>query len=277
MQRHGDGVALGGEVEGPLRVEERLEVGRGAGVGIRSARPGEREVVENEVLLLVGAEGHDAEVVGLDVAVRHADLLEVAHRFEQVVAPTLQELGADGAVLAQHIGEGPLAGEGQDEGGPLRQLHLLDELDDVGLIEVDETCALGADAVVAGAAEGDLEHHVTVMGQVPAPQRRGGGALAEAAHDLEAPGEGVAGLCEQRVDTVLEPFAGHRRTRHRQRGGDVGHALVAVRHDRGGAATHDRFECGVDLGHDRGERQPVLAERGAQPCTIGGGRLPGDE
>ena len=115
------------------------------------------------------------------------------------------------------------------------------------------------------------------MGQVPAPQCRGGGALAEAAHDLEAPGEGVAGLREQRVDTVLEPFARHRRSSDRQRRGDVGHALVAVRHDRGGAAAHHRFECRVDLGHDGRERQPVLAERGAQPCTIGGGWLTSDE
>ena len=105
MQRHGGGVALSREVEGPVRAEERLEVGRCAGVGVRGARAGEGEVVQHEVLFLVGAEGHDAEVVGLDVAVRHTDLLEVAHRFEQVVAPALQELWADGAVLAQHIGE----------------------------------------------------------------------------------------------------------------------------------------------------------------------------
>ncbi len=76
---------------------------------------GEREVEQDEVGLLAWPHLDDAQVVGLHVTVRDTDLLQVADRFEQVLAPAAQEVGAHRTLGPQVAGERPLTGEGQHQ------------------------------------------------------------------------------------------------------------------------------------------------------------------
>ena len=64
----------------------------------------------------------DADVVGLDVAVRDALLLEPVDGLEQVLAEALEQLEVEAALVAQALGERLVAGLRHEEAGAVAEL-----------------------------------------------------------------------------------------------------------------------------------------------------------
>ena len=207
----GGGVPLGGAVVPVAQPdEERVEVGRGAGVDRRGGCPGEGEVEEDEVLGAVAAVLADAEVGGLDVAVVDPGLVEGDEAVEEVVAVALEEVEGEPGAGAEDLGEGLGAGvleeerlaSADDEGA-------LDDLDDAGAVQGAEDLGLGGQARRGILIECDLEDALGVGaggGEVGDEEAGGRRALPESSLELEPAVEGGAGVGLERV--LLAALAG---------------------------------------------------------------------
>ena len=120
-------------VQVPLLVrsigQERLQVRRGACPGIGQGNLGQREVEQDEVLLFVGTDLGDAQVVGLDVSMPPPFPLQKSKGVQQVIPPSLQELDAGRAITPQLVRQGLSAGQGLDQYRAVAQRGGAEQLD----------------------------------------------------------------------------------------------------------------------------------------------------
>ena len=148
------------------------------------------------------------DVVGLDVPMGDALLLEVIDDVEQVHAEPLEMLDVEASFLAQPLAQGldpilALVDEDRphQKAGVLADLDKLAELDDVLVPELLQNLGFVLDAsVLLGVARG-LEHVV-----LPAALDQQGdraGALPKTLEDGESAGEQISLLCLCRVEDVL--------------------------------------------------------------------------
>jgi hypothetical protein len=87
------GITFGGSIPAAAagELEEWFEVGRGAGADVVERGIGQGEIEEFESILGVLAEGLDADVLGLEVAVADAFGFEVLDNFEEVFTVAVEE------------------------------------------------------------------------------------------------------------------------------------------------------------------------------------------
>ena len=210
VERGGDGVALGVAVVPRRRTAERqhrVEIADRAGADIFRGRGREREVEEDELEHVLAAGEPDGDVVGLDVAVRHALLFEVTDDVDQVFAEPLEQVDVEAAFLADAAAERLDAivvevGEHRphEEARVVADLHRLLEGDNAMVSVVGERLEgsrLGPHTIVVLRRGGDLENELFARPVIGAPagdeQGRRAGALADPTLDLETAGEDVAG------------------------------------------------------------------------------------
>ncbi len=210
VERHGGGVALGVQV--PARRlaqrQERIEVAGGPGADVLGRRAGEGEVEEHDVQLVAAADHADRDVVRLDVAVRDALFLQVVDHVQQVFAEALQEVDVQPAFLAPPLAEGldellVLVGEDRphEEPDAVADLDVIGELDDVRVAELLEHVGLVLEPGVVLRVAGHLEHVFLALPLHEQDDRAG--PLADAADDLVAAGDQLAGLGLGRVVDVV--------------------------------------------------------------------------
>ena len=108
VKRRGGGVPLGVQVPAWRlpQGKQRVEVARRAGPDVLGRGPRQREIEQHEVQLVAPADHADGDVVGLDVAVRDALLLQVIHDVQQVLAEALEQIDVEPAFLAQPLAQG---------------------------------------------------------------------------------------------------------------------------------------------------------------------------
>ena len=176
------------------RLQERVEVVARAGQDVLGRRARQREVEEHEVELV--ADLRRAEVVGLDVAVRNALLLEPVDGGQQVFPEPLQQLQVQAALVAQAVGERGLAGAGHQQPRPLAaravvERQLVVQLDDVLMAQAAQHVRLGAQAVVVVGRQRHLQHVLAPVALDEEGERRA--PLAEPPHHDQPVAELVAG------------------------------------------------------------------------------------
>ena len=169
MEGRGRRVALGVKVPawGLAQGEQRVEVSRGPGPDVVGRGPRQGEIEEHDVQGVATPDHPHGDVVGLDVPMGDALLLEVIHDVEQVHAESLEMLEVEASFLAKTLAEGfdpILALVDEDwphqEGGVFADLDKLAEFDDVLVPELLENLGFVLDAsVLLGVARG-LEHVV---------------------------------------------------------------------------------------------------------------------
>ena len=196
VQRDGRREPLGvGVPAGRLaRLQERVEVVPRARQDVLGRRAREREVEEHEVEL--AADLGRAEVVGLDVAVGDALLLQPVDGGQQVFAEALEQLQVQAALVAQPVGERAVARAGHQQPRPfaaraVAERELVVQLDDVLVAQPAQHVRLGAQAVVVVGRQRHLEHVLAPVALDEQGQRRA--PLAEPPLHDEAVAELVAG------------------------------------------------------------------------------------
>ena len=82
--------------------------------------------------MLLAARAHlgDPEIGRLDVTMSDPDALEVAHRFEQIVAEPLELIERESPGRAQHLIEGVIAGRAEQQRGVPADVGRVEALDD---------------------------------------------------------------------------------------------------------------------------------------------------
>ena len=123
---HGGGVSLGVQVPPLPQGQHRVEVALGAGLDVLGRRAGQREVEQDQVQLVAPADRPDADVVGLDVAVRDALLLQVLDDLQQVLAEPLEQIDVQPALLAQPLAQRLWPGRPQQQARLAADLERLD-------------------------------------------------------------------------------------------------------------------------------------------------------
>ena len=196
--RGGEALGIGVPARGLAQGQEGVEVGHGAGADVLGRGVGQGEVEQHQVQLLALAHECDAEVLGLDVAMGHAFLLQPVDCLEQVLAEALEELEVQPALLAQALGQGLLAGLVHQDADPaLIVAHLVQGNDELVTAQTAQHRGLGLEAGVVVGLQGHLEHLLLAL--VVHQQGQGGGTLAEALLDHQAVDQAVAGFGLERV------------------------------------------------------------------------------
>ena len=98
--------------------------------------------------LAAGAGLRHADVVGLNVAVGDALLIEVVDRLDQFLAEALQEVERQAGFFADTVGQRLFAGLAHQQRGATIDRERALPLDDVRVPEFRERFALGGNAVI---------------------------------------------------------------------------------------------------------------------------------
>ena len=211
MERGGDGIALGVAIVPRWRPTQRqhgIEVADGSRADVFRRHGGEREVEENNLQRVILGDAADGHVVGLDVAVRYALLVEMPHDVDQILAKPLQEIDVEAALLADSAPErfDPLIiGVGEhrshQKASVVADLEGLNEAHDPVVAVVcqpGEGCRLVAETVVVLGRGGDLENEPLRVsgigcGSPRDQQRRRTGALPDPPLHTQATRQEIAG------------------------------------------------------------------------------------
>ena len=175
VQRHRQREAFGVQVPArrPAQRQEGVEVGRRAGGQVGQRRAAQREVEQHE-LQLAGAGRADADVLGLDVAVRDALALQVVHRLDQLAAEALQQVQRQPALVAQQGRQRLLARVAQQQRGAPGDAERLAVGDDVLVVQPGQHLAFGHQPLVVRDIQRHLEHEVFVTAVAAHQQRVAG-------------------------------------------------------------------------------------------------------
>jgi hypothetical protein len=280
MQHHGGGEAFGGGVPAPsalLELEERLQVGRGAGADLVERGAGEGEVEQLEAEFVVLAVFRNADVVRLDVAVRYALLLQKLHRFEQVFAETLEQVEREAAFAGEALRQGFDAGALHEETGQaLDGERVLLGGDDARVAQRVERGVLCQDAVVVLGAAGNLEHQMAAA--LVHQQGDGGRTAAEPLFHHRAALQPVAGLGFEWVDSGLLGGAGELLLIGVEPLEEVRHGLRAGDDLSARAFVDEFFEFRRHTIQDAGEHETLaVAKKLVALWQAVSGRLPSED
>ena len=177
--------------------QEGIEVTGGSGPDVLGAAAGQGEIEQDQVQRIAAADGRDADVVRFDVAVGDALALQQNHRLQEIVAEPLEQIETEPALFLESRAQRLVPGLVQQQGDSIGKLKNFVAAHDQRTVQFLEHLAFVADTVVVVGIDGDLDDKLLVL---PADQQgRGGGAGAELADDLVAPGQHVAGLGVDRV------------------------------------------------------------------------------
>ena len=270
VQCHGRGEAF--RVYIPARrsaqPQERVQVRGGACADVFRRRIRKREVEHDEGERLVRPAHGYADVVGLQVAMRYALLLQPLHDAQQLIPEALQQVERESAFLSNAIREGVRAalvagaGHRHEERRVARQLHVAVCLDDVLMTQRAQHLALAPDAIVERRVEGHLEHAAAVI--VLDLKRDGGGPFAEASFHQKSVLEHVAGAGIERMNEVVPrlsleaaeelPFRRYELLEELRDG------VGAPADVRVGRAFHDQLQGLGNAVHHVGELKPAHAQ-----------------
>ena len=114
----GEALGIGIPARWLAQREEWIQVRDSAGTDVLRRGIGEREVEEHQVQLLGLAHERNAEVLRLDVAVRHALLLQPIHDLQKIFPKALQQLQMQAALFPQALGQGLVSRPVHDDADP---------------------------------------------------------------------------------------------------------------------------------------------------------------
>ena len=206
VERHRcrESLRIGVPPRGPAKLQERIQVLGRARPDVLRGGVREREVEHDEGERLVRAARGYPDVVGLQIPMRDAFLLQPLHDAQQLPPEAFQKVEREPAFLADAVREGVGAGlvlgagHRDEQRCVAGQLHVAMERDDVRMTQQSEHLALAPDASVERGFEGDLEHTIAVL--VAHLEGDGGGAPAEASFHAEAMLQPVARIGVERMN-----------------------------------------------------------------------------